>query len=318
MAEKILVTGANGFVGRALCAELARRGHEVVAAVRDARHAAGLPGRTVEVGTLRPDTDWSAALEGVDVVVHLAARVHVMKENASDPLAAFRALNVAATQRLADAAAAARVKRFVYVSSIKVNGESTHELPFTEADRADPQDPYGLSKWEAEQALWMIARAGSLELTIVRPPLVYGPGVGGNFLRLMHWVQRGIPLPLGSIKNRRSMIYNDNLASALVACATHPAAAGHTFLVSDGMELSTPDLIRRLGEGMGVPARLLPVPAGLLTMGATLARKAAEVDRLTGSLVIDGSGIRTVLGWSPPFSVDEGLKATARWFASMR
>lgn len=314
----VLVTGANGFVGQVLCPELHRSGYRVRAAVRNEQRGHGLPGELVAVGDLNPQTDWSAAVAHVDMVIHLAARVHVMDESASDPLAAFRAINVGATVGLAHAAAQASVKRLVYVSSIKVNGEATGSRPFTAQDLPAPQDPYGVSKWEAEQALRGIARETGLEVTIVRPPLVYGPGVGGNFARLLKLVERRIPLPLGAVNNHRSMVYVENLTSALISCAVHPAAAGQTFLVSDGDDLSTPGLIRNLGLMINSPARLWPVPTRVLLLAGLITRKRGEVERLIGSLRVDSSELQTSLGWTPPFPVVEGLKRTAQWFVMRR
>lgn len=310
----VLVTGANGFVGRRLCSELLRQGHAVRAAVRDASRADGLTGEVVAVGALGVATDWTKALAGIDAVVHLAARVHVLKEAAADPLEAFRAVNVRATEALAQAAATEGVRRFVYVSSIKVNGEATAERPFSPQDPAQPCDPYGVSKWEAEQALRRVAKATDLQVAVVRPPLVYGPGVGGNFLRLLKLVRSGIPLPFGAIENRRSMIYNGNLAHALVLCATHVNAAGKTFHVSDGDDLSTPCLVRRLARFMHKPARLVRVPKSLLQIAGRCTGKANEIDRLVGSLRVDVSGISSDLAWKPPFSTAEGLGDTVQWF----
>jgi nucleoside-diphosphate-sugar epimerase len=316
MLQKILVTGANGFIGRRLCSELAQQGHTIRAGVRDEARGAGLPFPMVTIGGIGEAMDWTSALQGVETVIHLAARVHVMRDISADPLEAFRAINVRATAALARAAAAQGVKRLVFVSSIKVNGEATAGRPFSEHEPARPVDPYGISKWEAERALWRVADETGLEVTIVRPPLVYGPGVGGNFLRLLKLVQRGIPLPFGAIENRRSMIYNGNFAYALIACATHANAAGKTYLVSDGEDLSTAELMRRLARALGTSARLLPVPAGILRVGGALTGRAAEIDRMIGSLVIDGSRIRSELCWRPPYSTNDGLTETARWFSS--
>ena len=312
-AHTVLVTGANGFVGRRLCAELAREGHRVRLGVRDPARAAGLEGEIVAIGALE-SADWSKAVAGVDAVIHLAARVHVMRESAADPLAEFRAVNVGVTESVARAAAAQGVKRFVFVSSVKVNGEATSAKPFTSDDVPAPRDPYGISKWEAERALARIADTSGLEVAIVRPPLVYGPGVGGNFLRLLKLLRRGIPLPFGAVDNRRSMIYNGNLASVLRACAVHPGAAGKTYLVSDGEDLSTAELTRRLAAVLGMRARLVPVPPPVLRLAGALTGKAGEIDRLVGSLRVDASRVRDELGWKPPHTVQEGLTETAAWF----
>jgi nucleoside-diphosphate-sugar epimerase len=318
MSLTVLVTGANGFVGRRVCAELQRAGAAVRAAVRTAASGEGLPGEIVSVGDLAAATSWSAAVDGVDAVIHLAARVHVMRDTSTDPLAAFRAANVSATEALARAAAVHGVKRFVYVSSIKVNGEATAERAFTPSDTPNPVDAYGVSKWEAEQALRRLAGDKQLEVVVVRPPLVYGPGVGGNFLRLLRLVSAGVPLPLGSVRNARSMVYVENLAHALIACATHARAAGETYLVRDGEDLSTPDLITRLADAVGKKPRLLRIPLSVLGLAGALTGKRAEVERLTGSLRVDSSHLETTLDWSPPYSVGAGIAETARWFESAR
>jgi nucleoside-diphosphate-sugar epimerase len=268
------------------------------------------------VGEIGPDTDWRTALEDITAVVHLAARTHVMRESAADPLAAYRDINVEGTQRLAEAAAAAGVRRFVFLSSIKVNGERTGLLPFGEADEPRPEDAYGITKLEAEQVLERIAAESEMRVTILRPPLVYGPGVKGNFLALMGAVRKGVPLPLGLVDNRRSLVHVGNLASAIVACLDNERAAGQTFLVSDGEDLSTPELIRRLATGLATRPRLYPCPVWLLRVAGTLLGKRAQVARLTDSLQVDSARIRQMLGWTPPFTVEQGLAETAWWFAS--
>ena len=313
-SNTILVTGASGFVGRALCAELIRRGYDVRGAIRTPLHSARLPCEHVTVADIGKNTDWSGALSGVDVVVHLAARVHVMRETAGDPLTAFREVNVVGTERLARAAASSGIKRLVYVSSIKVNGEATDSNPFTEEDAPSPQDSYGISKFEAELALRRVAHETGLEIVIVRPPLVYGPGVGGNFWRLLKLVERGIPLPLASVENRRSMIYLGNFVDVLTACTSHPDAAGKTFLVSDGEDISTAQLIRNLARLMGKPPYLWPFPPTLLRLVGRSVGRLDEVERLLGSLVIDSSKIRRELGWTPPFPMEQGIAETVKWF----
>ena len=315
---RILVTGATGFVGRTLCREIERQGHLVRSVVRDATRAPNVAGEIVSVGSIDASTAWSSALRDVDAVVHLAARVHVMKETSADPLAEFRDVNVRGTEALARAAVHQGVRRFVYVSSIKVNGEATHGSKFTPDDLPEPQDPYGVSKWEAEQALREIEARSDLKITIVRPPLVYGPHVRGNFLRLLDVIERGIPLPLASVRNKRSMIYSRNLASLLVACATDERASGRTFLASDDDDLSTPDLIRRIGEVLGKRARLLHCPPAFLQVLGRLVGKREEIARLVGSLEIDSSALRRELGWKPPYSVAHGLSDTGRWFVEDR
>ncbi|WP_114969830.1 UDP-glucose 4-epimerase family protein [Rhodoferax ferrireducens] len=305
---RVLVTGANGFVGKSLCAELTRRGDAVRAAVRSGHSDRGRLDDAV-VGAIDGGTDWSAALGDQDAVVHLAARVHVMKDAAADSLVAFRQVNVQATLNLARQAAAAGVKRFVFISSVKVNGECTFPgQTFAESDVPAPQDAYGQSKHEAEQGLRRLAADTGMELVIVRPPLVYGPGVKANFASLMRAVQRGWPLPLGAVHNRRSLVALDNLVNFIVTCVTHPQAANQTFLVSDGDDLSTPDLVRGLARAAGMTARLIPVPVWILQVGAALVGQGASVQRLVGNLQVDISKARALLGWVPPVTVEEGLR----------
>ena len=309
---RILVTGATGFVGSALVPVLRGRGHVVRVAVR--RPVAGLGDEQVRVGDLGPDTDWREAVAGADAVVHLAARVHVMNESSADPLAAFVRANVDGTLALARAASASGVRRFVHLSSIKVNGEGTSGAPFTERDIPAPVDPYGESKARAELALRELERETGLEVAVMRPPLVYGPGVKANFLQLMRWVDRGVPLPFGSVDNRRSLVFVGNLADALAVCCVHPAAAGRTFLICDGVDLSTRGLVEHLAIALGRPARLIPVPPALLRLAATLAGRSAQADRLLGSLRIDASTLRETLGWQPPFDPAQAFALTARWY----
>lgn len=309
---RVLVTGADGFVGRTLVPALTRAGHDVRAAVRTAR-ADGVPD-AVAVGDIGPDTDWAAALAGVETIIHLAGRAHVTRKTEADPLPLYRRVNVEGTRRLAKAAATAGVRRLVFVSSVKVNGERTAERPFTEADDPAPEDAYGLSKWEAEQVLG--ATAGGMETVVVRPPLIYGPGVRGNFMSLLRLCAKGWLLPLASVRNARSLIYVGNLADALVRVADHPAAAGQTFLVSDGEAVSVPELVRRIAAALGRSAHLLPVPPGLLRAGAALAGRPGAAARLLDSLVVDDRRIREILAWHPPFTMLEGLRETADWLRS--
>jgi len=301
----VMVTGATGFVGRALCDQLVALGYAVVPAVRT---SSGLSCEVV-VGSIGTTTDWRGALAGCDAVVHLAARVHIMQDSAADPLALYREVNTAGTLNLARQAAQAGVKRFVFISTIKVNGEG-RDAPYREADSEAPEDAYAISKWEAEQGLRQIERETGLVVVILRPPLVYGPGVKANFQRLLRTVARGWPLPLGAIRNRRSLLYLGNFVDAIRVCVEHPAAAGQTFLLDDGEPISTPELIRAVAQAMGQPARLLTVPVGVLEFAGALLGKRAAVARLTGSLCVDSSAIRARLGWTPPFSMEAGLAAT--------
>jgi len=306
--EWVLVTGASGFVGRVLCARLRSDGLHVRAVLRPGQKAQ--PGvEVVEVTDIGPETDWAAALQGVSLVVSLAARVHVMHDTAADPLAAFRHTNTYGTLRLAHEAARRGVRRFVYVSSIKVNGEETMGTAFTEEDDVAPLDPYGRSKWEAEQALQDLMLASGMEVVIVRPPLVYGPGVKANFARLMRWARRGLPLPLGAVHNRRSLVSLGNLVDFLMTALQHPAAAGETFLVADPEAVSTAELYRRLARHSGRPGRLVPVPPGLLRWIGRRTGKQEEVGRLIGSLEVSTQKAERVLGWRAPFTLDEGLRS---------
>jgi nucleoside-diphosphate-sugar epimerase len=310
---KVLVTGATGFVGSALCEHLAQQG----LAVRRALHGAPvLPvGDDVTVGDIGPRTDWREALEGVDVVVHLAARVHMKRQAAANPLAEYRGVNVHGTRQLAVAAAGAGVKRLVFLSSVKVNGERTVR-PFAEADTPHPEDAYAISKWEAERAVAEVGQHTGLQWVILRPPLIYGPGVKANFRALMQAIARGVPLPLGAIDNRRSLLYLGNLVDAIRLCLVHPAAANRTFLVSDGEDLSTPDLVRRLGRALGTRPRLMSIPVGWLKLAGGILGRRDALARLTDSLQVDSALIRRELGWTPPFTVDQGLAETALWFRS--
>lgn len=310
----VLVTGANGFIGSALCVALQAVGIRVRRALREA--PPGVPD-AFPIGEIGPGTDWSAALAGMPCVVHLAARTHVLRETAADPLAEYRRVNVEGTRRLAQQAARAGVRRLVFVSSIKVNGEAASR-PITEDDPPHPEDAYGISKWEAEQALHRVSAETGLEVVILRPPLVYGPGVKGNFRRLLDVVARGWPLPLASIRNRRSLIYVGNLADAIVAAIAAPQAAGKTWLASDGEDVSTPDLVREIGRALGKDAWLFPCPVGLLKAAAALAGKGPEAARLVASLQLDCSRIRGALGWRPQFGLRQGLAETARWFKDGR
>jgi nucleoside-diphosphate-sugar epimerase len=300
----IAVTGANGFVGRALVARLANQ-DTVRPLVRSTIGSDG----SWAVGDIGPETDWSAALRGVHCVVHCAARVHMMQETAADPLAAYREVNVAGTKRLAEAAATAGVRRLVFLSSVKVMGETTRPgRPFRIDDVPRPVDPYGQSKWEAEQALWAVASQTGLEVVVIRPPLVYGPGVRANFLRLMRAVERGWPLPLGAIDNRRSMVALDNLVDLVALCIHHPLAAGHTFFVSDGTDLSSAGLVRAMAAARGLSPRLWSIPVWLLRLAGALTGQSATIARLVDSLQVDIQPTRERIGWHPVVSAEEGLR----------
>jgi nucleoside-diphosphate-sugar epimerase len=308
MTKRLLITGATGFVGKTVCAQVAHHGLFVKGALRIHRGLSDYVEPFV-VGEIDVATDWRSALRDVNVIVHLAARVHVMHDTATDPLTAFRAVNVEGTLNLARQAAAAGVKRFVFISSVKVNGESTQPgRAFTEADVPNPQDAYGQSKHEAELGLCQLRTDTGMEVVIIRPPLVCGPGVKANFASLMRAVHRGWPLPLGAVHNQRSLITLDNLLDFIVTCITHPQAANQTFLVSDGQDLSTTELVRGMAQAAGVPACLLPVPVWALQAGASLLGKGDAVQRLCGNLQVDISKARSLLGWVPPGTVEEGLR----------
>jgi nucleoside-diphosphate-sugar epimerase len=315
--RRVLVTGASGFVGRALCSALLARGYTVLAAVRSATSMPSVAGLdTVVIGDVCAQTDWSQALEGVDCIIHCAARAHVMFETGKDALEAYRTVNVKGTQRLAVQAAALGVRRLVFLSSIKVNGErTTDSAPFLFSDEPAPEDPYGVSKWEAEQALWAVSEQTGLRVVVVRAPLVYGPGVKGNLLRLLRLVARGVPLPLAESNNQRSYLGLFNLVDLLLHCVEH-SAAGQTFLASDGQDLSTPQLIQLMAEGMNRPAILLPVPLTLLKAVGFVLGRGGEIDRLVGSLQVDSGYTQEQLGWIPPMSVKDGVREMARWYAS--
>ena len=307
----ILLTGASGFVGKATLAQLRRLpGTHIRLALRQPL-ADFEPQQQHLISGIDANTHWTSALQGIDTVVHLAARVHVMRDTATDPLAAFRAVNVDGTLALARQAVELGVRRFVYVSSVKVLGESTApSSAFTEDSPTDARDPYGISKLEAENGLKSLAAQTGLEVVILRPPLVYGPGVGANFQALMRAVQRGVPLPLGAIHNQRSLVAVQNLASAICLCTHHPQASNQTFLVSDQDDLSTPELVRAIAKALGRPARLLPVPQPLLSVLGKLTGRSAAIQRLCGDLHIDSQKISQLLGWQPVLTVQEALDAT--------
>jgi len=311
----VLVTGASGFVGSALATRLASDGCDLRLALRSPPASLPEGAEAFVHGDLAEAVDWGPALAGVDVVVHCAARVHVMSETVSDPLAEFRRCNVAATLQLARAATEAGVKRLVFVSSVKVNGEATtNGRAFAADDVPAPSDPYGISKLEAERGLFALAGETGIEVVIVRPVLVYGPGVKANFLNMMRWLSKGVPLPLGAIRNKRSLVALDNVVDLIVTCIDHPAAANQVFLVSDGEDLSTSELLQRMGRALGKPARLIPIPARVLATSARLLGKEALAQRLCGSLQVDIEKTRCLLNWLPPVSVENALSRTARYF----
>lgn len=310
---KIFVTGANGFVGRHLVSHLLSCGHEVTSVVRrrDTANSATKERVTEDIG---PETAWSGVLLGHDAVIHLAARVHVMNETATDPLEEFRRVNSLGTKALAKAAAAQGVRRFVLLSSIKVNGESTSGIPYTVSDIPSPRDPYGISKLEAEQALRDIEATTSFNAVVVRSPLVYGPGVGGNFIRLLDLVRSGMPIPFGAVNNRRTMLAVWNLVDLLEKCVTRPDIGGMLVLAGDKESISTPELMRKMAVAMKVPSRVFWFPVPLLYLGGRIVRKSALVQRLAGSLEI-AAGANTVEWlWQPPISLDEGIRRTVEWY----
>lgn len=307
---KVMITGANGFIGSAVLRRLmADKTLKIVATARRTLPPLESNASFIFVPTLNASTRWREPLEGVDVVVHTAARVHIIKELAHDPLTAYRAINVEGTLNLARQAAAAGVKRFIHISSIKVNGESTAPgHPFTAESPPAARDPYGISKMEADQGLQKISQETGMECVIIRPPLVYGPSVKANFLTLMVLVHRGFPLPLGAIHNKRSLVSLDNLVDLVNTCLTHPAAAGQIFLVCDGEDLSTTELLKRLGLAIGTSTRLIPIPSWLLRLGATFIRRPDIAQRLCNSLQVDMSKTQERLNWSPIIDVDEGFR----------
>jgi UDP-glucose 4-epimerase len=315
MSKSVFLTGATGFVGGATLSRLVAKNYTVIAALRKGANVLGNHVAKIHVDNIDGATDWQKSLVGVDVVIHSAARVHVMNDAEADPLAAFRRVNVEGTLNLARHAAAAGVRRFIFISSIKVNGEGTlQNTAYSPEDIPAPTDPYGVSKMEAEQGLRILAAETGMEVVTIRPVLVYGPGVKANFRSMMQWLDKGVPLPFGSIHNSRSLVALDNLVDLILTCIDHPAAANQTFLVSDGEDLSTTQLLRKMAFALDRPARLLPIPSWVLGGGATLLGRKALSNRLCGSLRVDISKTRSLLGWSPPISVDDALKATAQYF----
>ncbi len=313
--RKVLVTGANGFIGYALCKKLLVSNYKIKGVVRsknyNSRLFEGID--TWKLESVGPKTDWSEALIGIECVVHLAARVHIVTNDTHDPFTLFREVNVSGSKRLAREAAFANVRRLIYISSVKVNGEG-RSTPYKEEDIPKPQDAYSISKWEAEKVLNKISEETGMEIVILRSPLVYGPRVKANFLRLLEIVEHGIPLPLASIKNRRSFIYLDNLVDAIVTCMKHPKAAGQTYFVSDGEDVSTSELIRRISYALGRPSRIFPLPPVMLNIAGIITGKSVAIDRLLSSLMVDSSKFRRELDWKAPFSMEQGLRETAKWY----
>lgn len=310
---RVFVTGVSGFIGRALMQRLAGDpGFTVVASSRSIRNLNNACIETFVSGPIDGATRWIGALSKIDVVVHLAARAHVLRERSGDPLGEFRRTNVEGTLHLAEQAAQSGVKRFVFISTIGVNGARTSRQPFTAEDRAEPHSPYAQSKYEAELGLHALADKTGMELVIIRPPLVYGPNAPGNFGSLVRWIRRGVPLPLGALRdNRRSFVAIDNLVDLMVTCIRHPAAANQTLMVSDGDDLSTTELLLILANAVGKSAHLIGVPAPLLRFAALLANRPDVAERLCGSLQVDISRTCNLLGWTPPISVEEGLRRAA-------
>jgi len=311
----VLITGADGFIGKALCAEMVSRGWKVRASVRSRNKIQSISKEIeiIETGSIGPDTEWTHALDNVDSVVHLAGRVHVMEDSSSDPLSEYRIVNTAGTEKLARSAASSGVRRFIFMSTVKVNGEG-RGVPYCEDDIPGPSDPYSISKWEAEKIIKAIANETGMKAVIIRAPMVYGPEVKANFPRLLKAVDRGIPMPFAGIKNKRSLIYLGNLVDSIIACINDPGAMGQTYLVSDGEDVSTPELIRQIATVLGKPARLFYLPLFILRLAGVITGKSQAMDRLTGSLAVDSSRIRKELDWKHPFTLAQGLKQTAEWF----
>jgi len=309
--SNILLTGATGFVGNRLLSMLKENGHHCRAAVRRPSSSVDVHAESIIVGEIDAHTNWSQAVKGMDVIVHLAARVHVMNDQADNPLVEFRKINLDGTRSLAEAAAKAGVKRFIYISTIKVNGEATHGKAFTSQDTPSPSDPYAIAKWEAEKALQQISKDTGLEVVVIRPTLVYGPGVKANLYNLIKLVRKRIPLPLAGIKNRRSLVALDNLTSLIMTCCEHPAAAGHVFLACDDEAVSTAELIGRIARSFGQYSTLFYFPPGIMAWVAGLLGKQAVWQRLAGSLEVDNSEAKKIMGWQPVTTMDEELKRIA-------
>jgi UDP-glucose 4-epimerase len=308
-----LITGSSGFVGTFLGNFLQSLKYSVINTYRTNPDRNNPQDQHV-IGNIDADTQWQTALLDVDAVVHLAARVHIMEETVHEPINAFRQVNTQGTLNLAKQAVEAGVKRFIYLSTIKVNGEQTFEKSFLADDTPNPQEPYAVSKFETEQQLLKLGQETGLEVVIIRPVLVYGPGVKGNFLRLMQLVNKGLPLPLGGIKNKRSLVSVTNLCSLITLCLNHEKAAGEVFLISDGQDLSTSELFKKIAAAMHKPSRLFFLPARSLYWLTRLLKRTAEYERLCGSLQVDISKNEQLLGWKPKQSVEEGIQMAVAWY----
>ncbi len=318
--KQVHISGATGFVGQAVIQRIKKEStYRSVGATRGQEQCSADGHSLVNLGDLSPHSDWSSALEGIDVVLHTAARTHVTSNAAHEAQDLFHRMNTETTINLARQSADVGVKRFVFLSSIKVNGElSDIGQPFSIEDTPNPQDAYGQSKLEAELGLFELGEKSGMEIVCIRPPLVYGPGVKANFLTMMHWLERGVILPLGLTNNKRSLVAIDNLVDLIITCLDHPAAANQAFLVSDDEDLSTSELLRRMGGALEKPVRLMPIPPVWLKWGAKLLGKGHIAQRLLGNLQVDISKTKDMLGWTPPVSVDDGLRKTAEWYLQTR
>ena len=311
--SRVLVTGAEGFIGKALCQTLRGLGHDVTGTTR----RQGSEGNRF-IGDIAVFDDWQSILQNIEVIVHLAARAHVVQDSAPDPLNEFRRFNVQPTDRLATAAVVTGVSRLVFVSSIGVNGVESGDAPFREMDQPDPTGPYAVSKYEAEQLLRAVEKNSDLEVTIIRPPLVYGPRARGNFFRLLQLVDGWLPIPLGAVRNRRSFIGLQNLCDLLAICVSSPVVKGETFLAADGEDVSTPELLRTMAETLGQSLWMPPVPMGLMQVLANMAGRGADFERLTRSLQVDAGRVQSVTGWRPKATLRDGIAEMAIWYRNVQ
>ncbi len=309
----ILITGATGFLGRNLVNSIVKTGQEIRACSRLQNDSLFDFCQVYPIGDISENTNWNEALQDIELVIHCAARAHIMNDTSLDPLAEFRKVNTAGTLNLARQAAESGVRRFIFMSSIKVNGELTEGTPFSPEDSFKPTDPYGLSKYEAEQGLLALAKETGMEIVIIRPTLVYGSGVKGNFANLLKWMKKGVPLPFGAIHNQRSFIALDNLVSFIIHCIDHPKAANEIFLISDGKDVSTTELLEKVVTAFGKRPFLIPVPVSLMRFAANTLGKESVANRLLGSLQVNSSKAYKLLGWTPVVSMDEQLKKMAKW-----